>query len=335
VALWLLWAALLALAVRAILGNQDELFGAFDTISDPVGVWLVVGILLELLSYAAYGMAQRRLLAAGGRRVSVPFIWSLALAVQAIGNCLPAGPTLSNVVTFRELQRRRVEEGLSVWMILVVGALYPAILALLAVIGVQIAGGEGSASGIQVAAYGLLGFIAVVAVVVFVLHRRGLLNRAMSRLVGLVRRIPGAQGAVGNTESWRLGGIHIGTGGWAVVVVGLTIAWLADLGCLAAAFAAVHAAVPWSGLLLAYCAGQLAQMLPITPGGLGVVEGSLTLALVAFGGGQLGTLAAVLLYRLISFWGVLVVGAGAYAGVRLTAPRRQVGVATATSATSS
>ena len=40
--------------------------------------------------------------------------------------------------------------------------------------------------------------------------------------------------------------------------------------------AAVHAPVPWRGILLAYGAGQLAVNLPVTPGGLGVVEGSLT-----------------------------------------------------------
>jgi uncharacterized protein (TIRG00374 family) len=56
---------------------------------------------------------------------------------------------------------------------------------------------------------------------------------------------------------------------------------------------------------LAYAAGQLAANLPITPGGLGVVEGSLTIALVAYGGGQASTVAAVLVYRLISFWALL------------------------------
>jgi hypothetical protein len=39
-----------------------------------------------------------------------------------------------------------------------------------------------------------------------------------------------------------------------------------------------------------------------------VVEGSITIALVAFGGAQTSTVDAVLLYRLISFWLVLVVG---------------------------
>ncbi len=36
-----------------------------------------------------------------------------------------------------------------------------------------------------------------------------------------------------------------------------------------------------------------------------MVEGSLTIALVAYGGGQASTVAAVLVYRMISFWGLL------------------------------
>ena len=65
-------------------------------------------------------------------------------------------------------------------------------------------------------------------------------------------------------------------GGWPIG------SWTAR--CLALSFLALGAGMPWKGLLLAYGAAQLAANLPITPGGLGVVEGSLTIALVAFGG---------------------------------------------------
>ena len=51
--------------------------------------------------------------------------------------------------------------------------------------------------------------------------------------------------------------------------------------------------------------GSCAANLPITPGGLGVVEGSLTIALVQFGGAEVSTVAAVLLYRILSFWAEL------------------------------
>jgi uncharacterized protein (TIRG00374 family) len=97
-------------------------------------------------------------------------------------------------------------------------------------------------------------------------------------------------------------------GEWAqIFVMGLSM-WVADLACLTVSFLAVGADVPLRGLLLAYGAGQLAANLPVTPGGLGVVEGSITVALVTFGGGEASTVAAVLLYRLISFWLVLPIG---------------------------
>jgi uncharacterized protein (TIRG00374 family) len=64
--------------------------------------------------------------------------------------------------------------------------------------------------------------------------------------------------------------------------------------------------------LLAYGAGQLAANLPVTPGGLGVVEGSITIALSYFGGSTPAAVAAVLLYRLVSFWLELPIGWGTW-----------------------
>jgi uncharacterized membrane protein YbhN (UPF0104 family) len=46
-----------------------------------------------------------------------------------------------------------------------------------------------------------------------------------------------------------------------------------------------------------------------------VVEGSLTIALVAFGGSETSTVAAVLLYRILSFWIVLPIGWGTWAAL--------------------
>jgi uncharacterized protein (TIRG00374 family) len=71
---------------------------------------------------------------------------------------------------------------------------------------------------------------------------------------------------------------------------------------------AAGAAVPWHGLLLVYGSGIAAQSLTVTPGGLGVAEGTLSLALVATGLCAGHALAAVLLYRLASFWLVAFAG---------------------------
>ena len=61
----------------------------------------------------------------------------------------------------------------------------------------------------------------------------------------------------------------------------------------------------------AFAAWALVRLLgsiPITPGGLGVVELGLTTALVGFGGGQVDVVAAVLVYRVMTIVPTLVIG---------------------------
>ena len=52
------------------------------------------------------------------------------------------------------------------------------------------------------------------------------------------------------------------------------------------------------------CSGSI----PITPGGIGVVELSLTATLIGFGGNNAGVVAAVLVYRFLTMVPTLVVG---------------------------
>ena len=105
-------------------------------------------------------------------------------------------------------------------------------------------------------------------------------------------------------------------------MTGLALAnWLADVAVLAVSIHSVGAAVPWHVLLLVYGSGVAAQSLNLTPGGLGLAEGTLALALIAAGlhGGQ--ALAAVLLYRLASFWLVAFTGWLVFLWLRRRRPR--------------
>jgi len=100
----------------------------------------------------------------------------------------------------------------------------------------------------------------------------------------------------------RLVSLRLSPSGW-MTVTGLALAnWLTDAAVLAASIYAAGAAVPWHLLLLVYGSGIAAQSLNLTPGGLGVAEGTLGVALVATGLRAGQALAAVLLYRLASFW---------------------------------
>jgi uncharacterized protein (TIRG00374 family) len=95
--------------------------------------------------------------------------------------------------------------------------------------------------------------------------------------------------------------------------VGLSAARLAfDFFTLLAAVRATGAHPRPSLLLLAFAVAGVIGMVPITPGGLGVVEASLTGMLVLAGMGSGQALLATLTYRLASYWLPLLAGPFAY-----------------------
>jgi uncharacterized protein (TIRG00374 family) len=78
--------------------------------------------------------------------------------------------------------------------------------------------------------------------------------------------------------------------------------WAFDYGSLLAALAAVGSSPRPALVLLAFCAAQLLAQVPLTPGGLGVVEAGLTATLVLAGVAAGDALLATLAYRLLTFW---------------------------------
>jgi putative heme transporter len=83
-----------------------------------------------------------------------------------------------------------------------------------------------------------------------------------------------------------------------------------------------NAAVSWQEVLAAFAFIRLVSALPITPGGLGVVELGLTAALVAAGGNEPNVVAAVLVYRALTYLAPIPFGAASYLFWRKGANRR-------------
>ena len=114
----------------------------------------------------------------------------------------------------------------------------------------------------------------------------------------------------------RIVGLRLNRRGWAFVSLIATVNWMANIVCLALAIDAVRSPVPWSGLILAWTVGMGAGSFGITPGGVGLVEAALAGALVVAGVHAPQAVAAVLIYRLISFWLVDALGWTLYVTTR-------------------
>lgn len=145
-----------------------------------------------------------------------------------------------------------------------------------------------------------------------VLHRRDLVLRFAGALVRAARRVTGhprdSAGARIEATLTRMREIPLSTRS-TVAVVGIAAAvWGCDFLCLVCSFGAVRAAIPWDGVLLAYGVAQVLGTLPIVPGGIGIVEGSLAVLLAAYGAGRVPAVSAALVFRVVSFW--LAIAAG-------------------------
>ena len=158
------------------------------------------------------------------------------------------------------------------------------------------------------------------------LIRRDLLLRLAAVGARASRRVTGhpRSGTLARIEAVlaRMRDIPLSAPSAASVVALAVCVWACDFLCLLCSFAAVRAAVPWDGVLLAYGAAQIVSSLPVVPGGLGIVEGSLTVLLVAYGVARGPAITAALAYRLVSYWLVIAVGSASVALIAYRTRRR-------------
>jgi hypothetical protein len=99
-----------------------------------------------------------------------------------------------------------------------------------------------------------------------------------------------------------------------------TANWLFDAGSLFFFVAAFGRWVDPVGLLVAYGLANVVAAIPVTPGGLGVVEATLSSVLVGFGTPKSIAIWGVVGWRLVNFWLPIPVGGAAYLSLRVHPP---------------
>jgi pimeloyl-ACP methyl ester carboxylesterase/uncharacterized membrane protein YbhN (UPF0104 family) len=303
----------LAAVTAAGLTERTAMAASLTVLAHLHWPWIPAALLLEAASMAAFALMLRRLLAAGGASVGVRPMLATSLAANAVSVSVPlAGPALATAFTFRRFTRQGADAPLAGWSLLAGGVISAAAAALVVVAG-GLASGNILATAVTVPG-GVLVVAALVAAVAAV--RRPRLRGALERPAGwllrqgsvMLHRPVAEPGRIIGAWAQRLGALRLSPAGWLTSTGLALVNWLADAAVLAVSIRATGGTVPWHDLLLVYGSGIAAQSLNITPGGLGVTEGSLSLALVATGLTASQALAAVLLYRLASFWLVALAG---------------------------
>ncbi|NNN18850.1 MAG: flippase-like domain-containing protein [Acidimicrobiaceae bacterium] len=324
-ALGLLWViAVAGVAVYIVTDRSSELAGITGVFSHLNFYFLIPALVLECASVVAYTLLLKSTLLAGGVAPGFRRLLAIFLASNSINNVVPAGTAFASVYSFRRFREVGASEGLAGWAVLATNVLAALSLLVLAFIGLVIS--EGSVSGISLSA-SLASVALVILAALFVVARAETVLRATAAFLKFLERRLGTSWKM--TEKVRqltqdMKAVSPSAPRLSRAFFWGLSNWIFDALVLVIAYLATKSPIPFEGLLLAYSAGQLAATLPITPGGLGVVEGSISIALVAYGGNQEASIAAVLLYRFFSFWIWLLPGLGCYIGLRKKSPDGQL-----------
>jgi uncharacterized membrane protein YbhN (UPF0104 family) len=286
VAIWIAATAIVALAVVQIASSPPPL----GRIGHPDPLWLAAAAVAECVSLVAYALIVRELLATWGITGRTSALLRATVGGIAMGATLPAGQALSVAYWYRQLRREGAAPRLAGFALTAAGIAGAVSLAVLLVVGVAVAGDAGPLAG---ARWPVLAAGGTLVALRLVLHRR---------LAAVGRRL---------LRRWSLAipGDPDGGGRRLIAIVVLAYAnWLLDCASLVAALTAVGAHVPAQSVLLTYALSQIVNQIPLLPGGGGTVEISLSIGFAAFGHTSGEVFAGILLFRLISCWGLVPIG---------------------------
>jgi uncharacterized membrane protein YbhN (UPF0104 family) len=311
--------ALVGLIVRFVFGqfaNLSHVTTVLRTLSwGDVTVLVLVGI-WNLLTYWVVIVV-----ATPGMTVAQAGV--LTQSTTAVSNAIPGGGAIAVGLTYTMMSSWGFSRSRATLSVVVTGIwnsfikLGMPILAL-ALLALQ---GQAGAGRTVAALLGLAGLVAAVVVFALVLRSQSVAARigvgaglAASRLLAVFKRPP-AHGWDLAVVTWRSRVIGLVRHRWLALSVSTVVSHVSLFVVLLVALRITGVPsvdVGWAETLAVFAFARLVTAIPVTPGGVGVVELALIAGLTQAGGADANVVAAVLLFRLLTYVLPIVVGALTY-----------------------
>lgn len=298
---------------------------AFTTINSIKPQFVAIAAACEVLAWVFYARMTQRL-CPPDHRPSLPIAFGTGLASKSISHVVLGGSAITTAVNVKLLRRAGVPDrrlaftlsGQAITSALVLNAMLSVSL-LVAIPATGLRADYKVALGLGFALY-----VAVGLALAALLRRTKPVAEAVARPLG---KVPGIHQDAVYSYVTRLAGqvreLLSDRPMLVRLVIDATMNWVLGAAALGTTLAAFGGHPPMFGLLVSYCLANVMAVLPVSPGGLGVVEAVLISTLGAFGVDHSVASVAVVTYRALSFWLPIPLGLLAYAYVmRRTRPRQ-------------
>jgi len=284
--------------------------------------FLVAAIVAQAVSLGSYAQLYRRVLAALGARIRFRLAADVILATFFVSHLTPFGSATGTVVNASALETEGVAAATTGEAIALTSLMSTVALIVLFGAGfVATSGRHVSHQYLTLAGIALVLVVAALAAVLAVGSHPAIAGRAGRWAATVARHVrPGIDPAKVAMSSSRLASLARSalTGRAFLSSFGFASAdLLFDLLSLDLVFLALRYQPGFGPLAVAYAAANIASAIPLTPGGLGVIEVTLVAVTVGFGAPRDTAVLAVLGYRIVNYWLPLIPGTVAYIRLRL------------------
>jgi putative heme transporter len=255
--------------------------------------------------------------------LTVPQAAVLTQTTTAVANTVPAGGAVSVGLTYSMMSSWGFSKSRTTLSVVVTGIWNNFLKLGLPIVALAIVLMQGqSGGGRMIAALaGLAGLVGAIVLFALVLRseefarKTGLVTqRWASALLRIFHRGP-AQGWDIAVTTWRSRVIGLVRYRWLQLTLSVVVSHLSLYAVLLVCLRVMDVSasdVGWAQVLLVFAFARLVTAIPLTPGGVGVVELALIAGLTSAGGEAANVVAGVLLFRLLTYVLPIVLGAGTY-----------------------
>jgi uncharacterized protein (TIRG00374 family) len=306
---------LAAVVVSVLWGKLPSLSELWNALLSANPWWVLACALFQVASIGMFARQQRRLLHAFGVEISVLRVGAITYSATAIANSFPAGGAVSAGWSFKQFKARGASSATAVTVTVLSGVLSIVGLVVLYLLGLLAATwtrllslAESHPGWAAIIGIGLI--IVFVVLIRFIADRRdfGLPDAPTPKLDHYEDRHPKLGAAFRQILTTLRQARRVRWLDWNIALFTTLAKWILDAASLFAACRAFDIHINFLQLSAVYLGMQLIRQLPLTPGGIGVIEVALLAALVSAGAPEAAATAAVLVYRLFSAWLLIPIG---------------------------
>lgn len=290
-----------------------------NELSSVSPVLLLLGLGLEIAALYSYSMLTRAALGQSGHSISSLRLFRIQMSTKALSSIVPGGSAAGSALGYRLMTLSGVPGPDAGFALATAGLGSAVVLNLLfwiaLLISIPIRGVNPGYATAAVA--GLILLLLAAVLVIGLLDGSGRAERTIRWIARRFRlsedrAAAGTRQIAGRLDDLIRDRVLLGrVVGWAAAN------WLLDAAALWVFLRAYGASTDLDALLVAFCLVNVLAVIPITPGGLGIIDGGLPLALTGFGLTKVTAVLGTATYRLAQYFFPIVLGGVLYATLRM------------------